>query len=141
MEYIELGYIGLFIACFLSATILPFASEGVVAYFVLDGFDPLLVWSLATVANSSGSLSNYALGMLSSPDKIKSRLKRPDRFERLSQKAEKYGFWLAAFAWVPIIGDPLTIVLGFFRVRFVPFLILLILTKGLRYLVIIYLLM
>jgi len=140
MDFIELGYIGLFVACFLSATIIPFASEGVVAYFVIDGFDPFTILIIATLANSMGSVTNYLLGTISSPQKITARLSSPQKFERFAIRIKNYGFWLAALSWVPVVGDPLTVLLGFFRVQFFPFLLLVIITKGLRYLLLIYLL-
>lgn len=140
MDLFELGYLGLFVGCFLAATIVPFASEGVVAFYILNNYDPALVLLIATAGNSLGSYLNYAIGMISSPDKIQLRMKKPDQFKRFSEKIKRYGVWLAALSWVPIIGDPLTIVMGFFRVRFIPFMLLVFLTKGIRYYIIIFLL-
>ena len=38
------------------------------------------------------------------------------------------------FAWLPVVGDPLTVVGGIFRVKFLTFLVLVALGKSARYL-------
>ena len=138
MDYLELGYIGLFLICFLSATILPFASEGVLILFLATGFDPLICLVIASLGNIIGGLTNYWLGLLGNPESLKKRFKKPESFERLKSAINKYGYWLGLLSWTPILGDPLTIALGFFRVRFWPFFILMSLGKIARYAVIIF---
>lgn len=138
MDYIELGYFGLFLICFLAATILPLTSEGVLVLFLTSSFDPVICLVVATVGNSMGGLTNYALGMVGKADSIKKRFKNPLHYERLSRNIDKYGYWLGALSWTPFLGDPLTIALGYFRVRFVPFLLLMILGKFIRYYIIIF---
>lgn len=138
MSFYELGYLGLFLGCLLSATIIPFASEGILLAFVLGGYDPLTSLLVATTGNSIGSVSNYGIGLIGNPEKIKKRFRNPERYERFSKSIQKYGFWMSLLTWIPIIGDPLTILLGFFRVNFWYFLILMTVSKFLRYLVIVY---
>ena len=65
MEFlIEYGYIGVFIASFLAATILPFSSEVVLTGVLLAGsaYWPCMV--AATLGNFLGGMSCYWLGML-----------------------------------------------------------------------------
>jgi membrane protein YqaA with SNARE-associated domain len=138
MDYIDLGYFGLFIVCFLSATILPLTSEGVLILFLLASFDPTMCLIVATLGNTLGGLTNYWLGMIGKPDMLKKYFKKPSNYDRLVSSVDKYGYWLGLLSWTPILGDPLTIALGFFRVRFLPFLILMILGKFLRYYLIIF---
>lgn len=138
MSFYELGYFGLFLGCLLSATIIPFASEGILLAFVLGGYDPLPSLFVATAGNSLGSISNYGLGLIGKPDRIKKRFRKPERYERFTLSIKKYGYWMSLLTWVPVVGDPLTILLGFFRVNFLYFLILMTLSKFLRYLIIIY---
>lgn len=138
MSFYELGYLGLFLGCLLSATIIPFASEGILLAFVLGGYDPLTSLLVATSGNSVGSISNYGIGLIGKPDLIKKRIKNPARYERISLSIQKYGYWMSLLTWVPILGDPLTILLGFFRVNFWYFLVLMTLSKFMRYLIIIY---
>jgi len=51
----------------------------------------------------------------------------------------KYGLFSLFFAWVPIIGDPLTVIAGVLRIRLLWFVILVMAGKLMRYIVISYL--
>ncbi|MGB1466939.1 MAG: YqaA family protein, partial [Alcanivorax nanhaiticus] len=63
MEYFtELGHIGLFMAAFLAATVLPLSSEVVLVALLLNGLSPASLVTVATVGNVLGALVNYALG-------------------------------------------------------------------------------
>lgn len=128
-----MAYFTLFASCFLSASIFPFASEGVFIGMLLLDYDPLTCLFVATFGNSLGGLTNYWIGKLSSPQKIQHRFKNPERLKRWSEWVNQYGFWLAFFSWVPIVGDPLVILLGFFRTSFWPLLLILIAGKFIRY--------
>lgn len=59
--YNDISYLGLFIVCFLSSTLLPLASEAFVLGFIKLDFNPNLVLIVATLGNTLGSLSTYAL--------------------------------------------------------------------------------
>jgi len=61
------------------------------------------------------------------------------QIERSSKWFIKFGKWSLLFAWVPIVGDPLTLVSGLLRVRFLDFIILVAIGKVSRYLVVFYL--
>ena len=139
MDYLALGYIGLFLVCFLSATILPLSSEGVLLVFLASGFDPITCLVVASMGNILGGLTNYWIGMIGHPDMIKNRFKKPESYNRLRKAIDKYGYWLGLLSWTPILGDPLTIAVGFFRVRFWPFLLLMSAGKIVRYWFIIFL--
>jgi membrane protein YqaA with SNARE-associated domain len=58
------------------------------------------------------------------------------QIERSSKWFSKFGKWSLLFAWVPIVGDPLTFVAGLLRVRFLDFIILVAIGKVSRYLII-----
>lgn len=135
MDLISLGYIGLFIAAFLSATILPMASEGVLLILLYQGYDPIGCLFIATIGNSLGGITNYWIGILGNPLWLKRFGLKENRLISFEKRIQKYGYWLAFFSWVPFIGDPLTIALGFFRVPFWKVAVLLVLGKFLRYLV------
>ena len=140
MEYFsELGYLGLFIAAFLAATILPLSSEIVLSALLLSGLSPTTLVIIATTGNVLGSLTNYALGYWASLVVVKKVLRMSeDDFLRAEQRFTKYGIFSLCFAWVPIIGDPLTIMAGVLRIRLHWFLILVTAGKLLRYVVISY---
>ncbi len=132
---IELGYIGLFIAAFLAATIIPFSSEAVLSVLLLNGLPPQALIIVATAGNVLGALLNYALGYWTSLSAIKKWLRLSDReFSRAQQRFKKYGTLSLLLAWVPVIGDPLTVVAGVLRVRLFWFLLLVSIGKLLRYL-------
>lgn len=138
MEYLsELGYLGLFTAAFLAATILPLSSEVVLSALLLSGLSPATLVITATAGNVLGSLVNYALGYWGGLLVVKKWLgMSEDAFERAEQRFVKYGLFSLLFAWVPIIGDPLTVVAGVLRVRLRWFIVLVAVGKWLRYVVI-----
>jgi membrane protein YqaA with SNARE-associated domain len=57
----------------------------------------------------------------------------PEQYARAETTFNRYGRWSLLFSWVPIVGDPLTLIAGALRVRFWPFLILVTLGKAARY--------
>ena len=140
MEYFtELGYIGLFIASFLAATILPLSSELVLSVLLTNGLPPSSLVIIATIGNVLGSLTNYALGYWASLGLVKKWLKlSEEEFVSAEQRFKKYGVLSLFFAWVPIIGDPLTVMAGVLRIRLLWFVILVTAGKLIRYIVISY---
>ncbi len=140
MEYFsELGYFGLFIAAFLAATILPLSSEIVLSALLLSGLSPIALVAIATTGNVLGSLTNYALGYWASLEIIKKWLKiSEEEFVQAEQRFVKYGLFSLCFAWVPIIGDPLTVLAGVLRIRLWLFVIFVAVGKLMRYIVISY---
>ncbi|WP_024462052.1 YqaA family protein [Marinimicrobium sp. LS-A18] len=140
MEHLaELGYLGLFLSAFLAATILPLSSEVVLSALLLSGLSPVVLVSVATVGNVLGSLTNYALGYWGSLVVVKKWLRMSeDDFVRAEVRVRKYGMVSLCFAWVPIIGDPLTVIAGVLRIRLRWFLLLVTAGKLARYVVISY---
>lgn len=143
VEYFtELGYIGLFIASFLAATILPLGSEIVLVALIMSGLSPWGLLLIATLGNVLGSLTNYFLGYWASLSVIKKWLRMSEsEFFRAERRFQKYGLLSMLFAWVPIIGDPLTVMAGILRIHLLWFLSLVTVGKLLRYIVIIYMAM
>ncbi|SEP37532.1 hypothetical protein SAMN02787149_107218 [Pseudomonas sp. Snoq117.2] len=70
---------------------------------------------IATAGNVLGSVVNWWLG----------------------RSVERYGRGSLLFSWVPIIGDPITVVAGILHEPFWCFLVLITLAKAARYLVLI----
>ena len=137
---ILIPYFQLLIISFLAATILPLSSELVLSTMLLtDSFDKYLLLVVASFGNILGSSVNWYLGkkILIFKDK-----KWFPANERQIAKGEiyfkKYGIWSLLLAWVPIIGDPLTIVAGILRVKFFTFLILISISKISRYIFLIF---
>jgi len=141
MEYFsELGYLGLFVASFLAATILPLSSEVVLTALLFNGMSPVLLVAVATTGNVLGSFLNYALGYWGSKEVVKRWLKVSEEdFVKAEQRFVKYGIFSLLLAWVPIIGDPITVVAGVLRVRLAWFVALVTAGKFTRYVVVSYL--
>jgi membrane protein YqaA with SNARE-associated domain len=135
-------YLSLFTVSFLAATILPFSSEFTLAGLIAtSNYDNLLLLIVASFGNVLGSVVNWILGFYSRNLTTKKWFPFKDKQINNSSKwFSKFGKWSLLFAWVPIIGDPLTLVAGLLRVRFLEFLILVMIGKISRYLVIFYLL-
>jgi len=140
MEYFaDLGYLGLFVAAFIAATILPLSSEVVLSALLLNGLSPAVLVVIATVGNVLGSLTNYALGYWASKGATKKWLKiSEEELVRAEQRFSKYGMLSLCLAWVPVIGDPLTVIAGVLRIRLLWFVILVTAGKLMRYIFISY---
>jgi membrane protein YqaA with SNARE-associated domain len=114
------GYIGLFAAAFLAATILPFSSEAMLAGLSLSGgFNIALLFAVASVGNVLGAVVNWALGrgLLRWQGKRWFPLKEAD-LERAGRLFARYGVWTLLLAWVPFVGDPITVLAGVLRTPF-----------------------
>ena len=138
MDFSTLGYVGLFLAGFLSSTLLPMNSEGVLLILLAQDVDPFWCLIVATVGNSLGGLTNYWIGSLGQTKWLKRFGMSDEKLNNMEQKVKKYGYWLAFFSWVPFIGDPMTVALGYFRVSFIRVTSLIVLGKCLRYAVLIW---
>ena len=138
MEFLtEFGYLGLFAASFIAATLLPMSSELVLTVLLANDFDPTILILVATVGNTLGAITSYAIGYWSGPVVAKKMLRVSDEdFTAATARFKKYGTWSLLLAWVPIIGDPITLVAGVLRVQLLWFITLVALAKFARYLVI-----
>lgn len=129
------AYIGLFAGAFLAATILPFSSEVVLAALVAaGGSDGFGLWLVASLGNTLGAAVNWLLGRYC----LQWRERRwfpvdGPALERASHWFRRWGVWSLLFAWVPIVGDPLTFAAGLLRVNFWLFLFLAGAGKAARY--------
>ena len=135
------SYFQLLIISFLAATILPFSSEVVLTTMYLsNSFETYLLLIFASIGNILGSITNWYLGK-----KITIFQNRkwfpvsPDQLNRSQIYFQKYGLWSLLLAWVPIIGDPLTLLAGVLKVRFGIFFLLVSISKISRYVFILYL--
>ena len=134
-------YLTLFLLSFLAATILPFSSElTLVGLIASSNYDNLLLLIFASFGNVLGSVVNWALGFYSRNFTTKKWFPfKETQIERSSAWFRKFGKWSLLFAWIPIVGDPLTLVAGLLRVRFLDFIILVSIGKVSRYLAVFYL--
>ena len=134
-------YLSLFFISFLAATVLPFSSELTLAGLIsTSNYDNLLLLVVASFGNVLGSVFNWGLGFYARNLTIKKWFPfKETQIERSSKWFSKFGKWSLLFAWLPIVGDPLTFVAGLLRVRFLDFIILVATGKVSRYLIVFYL--
>ncbi|WP_455928058.1 YqaA family protein [Pseudomonas capeferrum] len=129
------GYLGLFFAAFGAATLLPMQSEAVLVGLLISGHYSLwLLLAVATLGNVLGSLVNWLLGR--SVERLKDRRwfpVSPKHLEKARTHYQRWGHWSLLLSWVPIIGDPLTLVAGVMREPLWRFLLIVTLAKGARY--------
>ena len=132
-------YINLFIISFLAATILPLSSEIMLAgLMVAQSYNHFILLLAASVGNILGSSFNWVLGIYSRKFEFKKWFPfSKNQMKRSSKWFLKYGKWSLLFAWLPVVGDPLTFVAGTMRIRFLDFLILVAIGKVARYIIII----
>ena len=111
-----LGYGGLFLGSFLAPTILPLSSEAVLAAMVLGGFDPVACVLVASVGNSLGGMTSYFMGYVGKWAWVERLFTRNrDKVAKVKAWADRYGSRAALLCWLPVVGDPLAIALGFVR--------------------------
>ena len=129
------GYAAIFLSAFLAATFLPFSSEVLLLGMAANGnWHPLSLFLFATSGNVFGSVVNWALGVFFLHWREHRWFPvRPSQLAKGEYWFNRFGLWTLLLAWVPIVGDPLTIVAGVLRVRFWLFLLLVSIGKAARY--------
>ena len=132
-------YITLFTIAFLSATLLPLGSEALLLYDISQNYPLMLLWIFATVGNTLGSMVNYWLGLKGESYLERKKYLSAKKMEKARSFFDRYGGITLLLSWVPIIGDPLTFIAGVLRYNFKWFTLIVIVAKGTRYAVIIFL--
>ncbi|MFP5077577.1 YqaA family protein [Rhizobium sp. YIM 134829] len=128
-------FVGIFAAAFLSATLLFGLSEAaIVAALQNPDLSRFAVVAVATGGNVLGALVNYVLGLWFLrfegkrwfPVSPAARLRAERIFQRFGQP-------VLLLSWLPVVGDPLTLVAGLLRMPILPFLLFVTLGKAARY--------
>lgn len=119
MEWLEgLGLLGLFIGLFLAATVVPFSSDALYLAILAATGDPVSCLVVGTLGNWLGSVATYWIGWLAKWEWLEKWFKvRPETLARQKERIDRYGYWLALLAWVPLIGDIIALALGFYKTR------------------------
>lgn len=132
-----IAYTSLFLSALIAATILPMQSEAVlVGLLTTTSHSVSGLLLVATVGNVLGSVINWVLGR--SILQLKDKRWFPTSDAQLAQAQgwyRRYGRWSLLGSWLPVIGDPITVVAGVMREPFLPFLILVTIAKAGRYLI------
>lgn len=135
------GYLGLFVASFLAATVLPFSSE--IVFTTLLYTTNCNVWGLvgvATLGNTLGALTCYALGRMGKIDWIEKYLRVSNEdINKWNERIKKYALAASFFTFVPLIGDIIAVCVGYLRTPLPQTALFIFLGKLCRYLVWMYL--
>ena len=124
-----------FLSALVAATILPAQSEAILVYHLTQQPDQvILLVAIASLGNVLGSVINWVLGRF---------LRRfqhqrwfpasPEKLGQAQRMYDKYGRFSLLLSWVPIIGDPITIVAGIMREPLIRFVVWVSFAKAGRY--------
>ena len=136
---IDYGYWGMLLAAFLAGSFLPFSSEAVMVALQAAGLDPWGLIIYGTIGNVLGGMLNYGVGRMGKTEWIEKYLhvKKKD-LDRAMRFMAGHGAWMGFFAFVPILGSAITIVLGLMRANITISFISITIGKFLRYVLLIY---
>lgn len=124
----------------LASSVLPLGSEWLLVVLIGNGLDIYGVTLSATIGNTLGACTTYAIGYFGSDFFAKRVLKlKPEKQKRAEELYNKYGAFSLIMSWLPVIGDPICFVSGVARYSFVRFFILVMTGKGARYVFLAYL--
>lgn len=136
---ISYGYWGMFVTAFVAGSFFPFSSEAVMTGLLAAGLDPWGLIIYGTAGNVLGGMFNYGVGRMGRLEWIERYLhvKQKD-LDRATRFMAGRGAWMGFFAFVPILGSAITIVLGLMRANPIISFVSITIGKFLRYVVLIY---
>ncbi|MBY3093550.1 DedA family protein [Rhizobium laguerreae] len=129
------GYVGLFVAALIAATIFPAQSEAVLLGLILSGdYSVVSLTAVASVGNILGAVVNWFLGR--GLERLKDKRWfpiRPDKLVHAQRWYQRYGKWSLLASWVPFVGDAITVVAGVMKEPLLVFILLVGIAKTARY--------
>lgn len=136
---VDWGYWGMLMAAFLAGSFFPFSSEAVMAGLQAAGLAPLPLVVYGSIGNVLGSMFNYGVGRMGKMEWIEHYLhvkkKSLDKAERFMAG---HGAWMGFFAFLPLLGSAITIVLGLTRANIPVSILSITIGKVLRYVLLVY---
>ena len=113
---IDYGYWGMFLSAFLAGSVLPFSSEAVMLGLLAAGVDPVPLLIYGSIGNVMGGMINYGLGRLGKLEWLKKYFHlKQSSIDRAYKFMGGHGAWMGFFAFLPILGSAITVVLGLTR--------------------------
>lgn len=136
---IDYGYWGMLVAAFLAGSFFPFSSEAVMLALLAAGLEPWPLVVYGTAGNVAGSVFNYAVGRMGRLEWIERYLHVGQReLDRAQRFMAGHGAWMGFFAFLPLLGSAITILLGLMRANIPISLVSITAGKLLRYLILVY---
>ena len=138
MDYfVELGYLGLFIVSFLTATLVPLSPEVMLGILLAKGFNLELCIVIACMGNWLGGVTTYYIGRIGDWKKIEKffRIKK-EKVYSFKEKIDRWGSVAAFFTWLPLGGDILALALGVFKVDAFKVSLWMLIGKSIRFFVV-----
>lgn len=132
---IDWGYWGLFLGSFIAGSVIPFSSEAVLVACVGPlGLDPSVCTLAATAGNVAGGMTCYWMGHLGNMVWIEKYFHvSKDKLDKAERFVQGRGAWMAFFAFIPLLGSAISIVLGMMRANIWIVMFSMTLGKVLRY--------
>ena len=136
---INWGYWGMLASAFLAGSFFPFPSEVVMSGLQAAGLDPIPLVIYGSIGNVLGSLFNYGVGRLGKMEWIEKYLHvKKEKLDQAERFMAGRGAWMGFFAFIPILGSAITIVLGLTRANIIISTISITIGKVLRYVLLVY---
>ena len=136
---VQFGSLGMFIAAFLAGSFFPFSSEAVMLALMALGVNPWELMLYGTAGNVLGSLFNYTVGRMGKEEWFEKYLHvKPEQMDKARKFMRGRGAYMGFFAFIPILGSAITILLGLMRANFVITFVSITIGKLVRYIGLIY---
>lgn len=133
---LDYGYWGMMAAAFLAGSFFPFSSEAVMLGLLAAGLKPTPLIIYGTIGNVMGSVFNYCIGSLGKLEWMEKYLHvKREHLEKAHRFMNGHGAWMGFFAFLPVIGSAITILLGYTRANKFISLISITIGKFLRYVI------
>lgn len=137
--FIDWGYWGMLVAAFLAGSVFPFSSEAVMLGLLAFGLSPLELVVYGTIGNVLGSMFNYCVGRMGRLDWIECYLHvKKESLDKAERFMHGHGAWMGVFAFLPILGSAITIMLGLMRANLFLTILSITIGKLVRYLLLVY---
>jgi membrane protein YqaA with SNARE-associated domain len=105
------------------------------------GYSTPVIVGVASLGNTVGGMISFYMGWLCKWEWLERWFKvKREKLESFRGHIEKYGVWAALLTWLPFVGDPLAIAMGFMRLNPLWTCLIMFVGKLLRYFVSSYLL-
>ena len=113
---IEWGLPGLFISALLAGSIVPFSSEIVLVALIKLGLNPVACLMAASLGNTAGGMTCYLMGRIGKISWIEKYFRvKKEKIDKMTKFLQGKGALMAFFAFLPAIGEVISIALGFMR--------------------------